>query len=218
MGGERLTGARSEKCDLVFGSERASKQKLGLAAVFLDRDGVINRNIFNPDTGAYEAPHRVADVDFLPGALEALSQLQTAGWPLFLISNQPDHALGKASLETIQAIHAEIVSRLAAAGVMLREAYYCYHHPNGVTPGYSGACVCRKPSPYFLHKARDAHDLDLAACWMVGDRASDIACGQAGGLRTIQVAPDHPSSLVTGGAPPHHHARDLAEAVAIILA
>jgi len=216
MGDERLTGAGSEEWDLVFGSERASKQNR--RAVFLDRDGVINRNVFNPDTGAYEAPHRIEDVDLLPGALAALARLQAAGWPLFLVSNQPDHALGKASLGTIRAIHAEIVSRLAVAGVTLREAYYCYHHPKGRAPGYSGACICRKPSPYFLLQARDAHDLDLAACWMVGDRASDIACGQAGGLRTILVAPDHPAAFAAVDPPPDHHARDLSEAAAIILA
>jgi D-glycero-D-manno-heptose 1,7-bisphosphate phosphatase len=186
-------------------------------AVFLDRDGVINRNVFNLATGAYESPHSVEDVVLLPGALDALARLQTAGWPLFLISNQPDHALGKASLETIKAIHAEIATRLAAANIALREAYYCYHHPNGRLAGYSGPCVCRKPSPYFLHQAQAAHGLDLAACWMVGDRASDIACGQAGGLSTIQVAPDHPAALVPAVPPPDHQARDLSEAVEIIL-
>lgn len=186
-------------------------------AVFLDRDGVINRNIFNPATGAYEAPHRLEDVVLLPGAPEALARLQAAGWPLFLISNQPDHALGKASIETIKAIHAEIAAHLAAAGVGFREAYYCYHHPDGAVAGYSGPCVCRKPSPYFLHQARAAHSLDLAACWMVGDRASDIACGQAGGLRTIQMAPDHPALFIAADPPPDHQARDLAEAVDIVL-
>jgi len=196
MGDERLTGGK---------------------AVFLDRDGVINRNVFNPATRAYEAPHSVEDVVLLPGALDALARLRTAGWPLFLISNQPDHALGKASLETIKAIHVDIVARLSAAGVTLREAYYCYHHPRGATPGFSGPCVCRKPSPYFLHQAQAAHGLDLTACWMVGDRASDIACGQAGGLRTIQLAPDHPTALVPADPPPDHQARDLSEAVEIIL-
>ena len=158
-------------------------------AVFLDRDGVLNRNVFNPATRAWEAPHHPDDFVLTPGALPALARLAAGGFRLFVVSNQPDYALGKASLEAIAAIHHRLAAQLTAAHVEVDAFYYCYHHPRGIVPGYSGDCACRKPSPYFLFQAHDSYGIELAASWMVGDRASDIACGRAAGVRTIRIAP-----------------------------
>lgn len=156
-------------------------------AVFLDRDGVINRNVFNPATGEYEAPLRAADFAFAPGSLKALRQLQSAGFLLFVVSNQPNYAKGKSSLAELSAIDAKMCRELAAGGVSLTATYYCLHHPEGVVPRYSGACACRKPSPYFLLRAIREFGLDAEWSWMVGDRQTDILCGRAAGVRTIFI-------------------------------
>lgn len=197
-----------------MGVERLTRRR----AIFLDRDGVINRNVYNPATGAYEAPHAVADFGLHAGALGALLRLQSAGFDLFIVSNQPDYALGKASLATIHAIQAALVTAAAAVGVTFTACYYCYHHPRGVREGFSGPCDCRKPSPYFLKVAQADYDLDMAASWMIGDRVSDIDCGRAAGVRTVLVAPDHPAESNEVQSLADDHARDLADAVRLILA
>lgn len=157
------------------------------AAVFLDRDGVINRNVLNPATGAWESPLEPEQVDLAPGVLPAMRRLRDAGYLLFAVSNQPNYAKAKSSLETLEAIHERLRKRIADAGIEIAHFYYCFHHPDGVVPEYSGPCQCRKPSPYFLLQARDAFDLDMERSWMIGDRASDIECGRRAGVRTIRI-------------------------------
>jgi D-glycero-D-manno-heptose 1,7-bisphosphate phosphatase len=156
-------------------------------AVFLDRDGVINANVFYADTGEVEAPRTVAEFNILPGVLEAMKALQAAGYLLFVVSNQPNRAKRKATRADHDAIQAELATALAGAGIRVEEFFYCFHHPQGIEPSLSGSCDCRKPSPFFLNQAKAAHGLDMATSWMVGDRESDIACGRAAGVRTIYI-------------------------------
>jgi D-glycero-D-manno-heptose 1,7-bisphosphate phosphatase len=151
-------------------------------AAFLDRDGVLNRNIWNPVTGACESPLIPEQLELLPRVIPALCQLREAGYLLFLVSNQPNYAKGKASMETLDAIHGRLEAELAIAGISFAACYYCFHHP-----AITGSCLCRKPSPYFLFAARDIFDVDLTQSWMVGDRASDIECGRAAGVRTVAI-------------------------------
>ncbi|AXC11796.1 D-glycero-D-manno-heptose 1,7-bisphosphate phosphatase [Acidisarcina polymorpha] len=187
------------------------------SAIFLDRDGVINRNVLDPLTHEYGAPLRAKDFELLPGVLPALATLQQAGFRLFLVSNQPNYAKGKSSLEELAAIHQCLASELGFAGIMFTEFYYCYHHPAGIEAGYSGHCDCRKPSPYFLLQAKVKFDLALEECWMVGDRESDIECGQAAGVRTIRVAEDLSAAGESNLIAADYQARSLADAVQIIL-
>ena len=184
-------------------------------AVFLDRDGVINRNVFNRATGKYEAPLTAGDFELLPGVREALRGLRDAGYLLFLVSNQPNYAKGKCGLAGLRAIDAELRRELATIGAQFAAAYYCLHHPDGKVPGYSGLCACRKPSPYFLLRARRQFGLNFQQSWMVGDRATDIECGRAAGVRTILI---DPSGRGDGQAPPDWIAPDLATAAEIICA
>lgn len=107
---------------------------------------------------------------------------------------------------------------MSSSSVGFTEYYYCCHHPDSNLPGYGGVCECRKSSPYFLREAAREHSVNLNESWMVGDRNSDIACGQATGVRTILVLPDHPGSKVELGAPqPTMIAEDLPNAVNLIL-
>jgi len=186
-------------------------------AVFLDRDGVINANVYNPETGKYESPHRPEDFRLTDGALPAVARLRDAGFQLFLVSNQPSYAKGKTPLAQIEATHARLIEALDQAGVSFSAFYYCYHHPQGVVAGYSGPCPCRKPSPFFLLKARDEFALGLAESWMIGDRASDIECGRAAGVRTIRVAADHPARRSPNETAADFEAQDLTQATEIVL-
>jgi D-glycero-D-manno-heptose 1,7-bisphosphate phosphatase len=187
------------------------------AAVFLDRDGVINRNVLDPASGEYGAPLTAEYFELAPGAIRGMQRLRAAGFPLFLISNQPNFAKGKSTLEELARIHRRLEDELEAAGVSMVESYYCYHHPRGEVAGYSGPCDCRKPSPYFLHKAQEAYSLSLADSWIVGDRVTDIECGQAAGLHTIRVAADYPVERGVEEVEAEFNARDLEDAAGIIL-
>jgi D-glycero-D-manno-heptose 1,7-bisphosphate phosphatase len=160
---------------------------VGRAAVFLDRDGVLNRLVLNPATGKYESPHRVEDFEFMPGVLPALAGLQARGVSLFVVSNQPSAALGKTTMADLRAIHGKFETGLRGAGVEMRAFYYCYHHPKGTIPPYAGPCQCRKPSPFFLREALRSFDLRAADSWMIGDRDTDVECGRAAGCQTIGI-------------------------------
>lgn len=186
------------------------------SAVFLDRDGVLNALVLNRDSGRMESPLSPDQFHLIDGVLPPLVRLQSAGYALILVSNQPNFALGKTSLETLSQIHQELVTDLLYAGIHFSRFCYCLHHPKGVTPGYSGLCVCRKPSPWFLLRARDDLDLSLQHSWMVGDQPTDIQCGRAAGVRTIRIGTGQ--LAVTPAAAADHRAAHLAGAVEIILA
>jgi D-glycero-D-manno-heptose 1,7-bisphosphate phosphatase len=187
-------------------------------AVFVDRDGVINRNVLNPRTGTYESPHRPEDFHLADGAVPALARLQAAGFRLFLVSNQPSYAKGKTTLAMLEDIHGRLVDALNAAGIVFSAFYYCFHHPDSKVLGYGGPCSCRKPSAFFLFKAADEFGLDLAQSWMVGDRVTDVACGRAAGVHTIRVAEDHLATRRADETPAEFEAQDLAAAADVILA
>lgn len=157
------------------------------AAIFLDRDGVLNQLVHNPATGRMESPLHPGDVHLVDGVVPALRRLQQAGYSLILVSNQPNYALGKSTLDTLSSIHARLITELLYAGIRFRRFCYCLHHPKGVVPGYSGLCVCRKPSPWFLLRARDDFGFSLSSCWMIGDQPTDAQCGRAAGVRTIRI-------------------------------
>jgi D-glycero-D-manno-heptose 1,7-bisphosphate phosphatase len=184
-------------------------------AVFLDRDGVLTEPVWNPQTGDFESPHAIDEVRLCANIVAPLHQLQALGFAVFIVSNQPSYAKGKTSLANLEAIARQVEADLRAAGVAIRESYYCYHHPQGIVAGYSGPCACRKPSPSFLFQAAEQHAIDLTRSWMIGDRDTDIACGQRAGCRTILIlhprAGDH-----QGQSQPDARAADLAEAVCTI--
>lgn len=189
----------------------------GRPAVFLDRDGVIDDNVFYADTGAWEGPRTVRDFRLKETAIGAMADLAAAGFLLFVVSNQPNQAKRKATRADHDEIHRELVRVLADHHLQLTEAYYCFHHPRGVDPLFRGPCECRKPSPYFVYRARDDYGVDLSRSWFVGDRATDVETGRRAGVGTVRIVsaetrplPDDPVADSTVGS--------LGEAVAFILA
>lgn len=158
-------------------------------AAFLDRDGVLNENVFYPDTQAWESPRTAEDFKLFPETIPSLQALQRAGFLLFLISNQPNVAKGKSTMEELDAIQAKLRTAVEAAGVRFTEFFYCYHHPDSTLRPFGGPCLCRKPSPHFLLTAAAIYRVDLGQSWMIGDRRSDIACGNRAGVQTILIAP-----------------------------
>lgn len=185
-------------------------------AVFLDRDGVLNANVFNPSTNEYESPLTPEQANLCQNAVPALALLQEAEYLLILVSNQPNYAKGKASLETLDAIHRKLFAPIEEAGVRFAAVHYCYHHPAGTISGYAGPCACRKPSPRFLLDDAARYGIDMGSSWMVGDRDADILCGKSAGVKTIRIA-GHPFENTHCSLKADFDARDLLEAVLLIL-
>lgn len=142
-------------------------------AVFLDRDGVLNRVVIHD--GKPTPPARLADVEIISGAITSLKRIADSGYVLFGITNQPDVARGTQSREVVESINALIQSRLP-----IREIFVCYHDDND-------KCDCRKPKPGLIFQAVQKYQLDLSLSWMVGDRWKDIVAGKAAGLKTIFI-------------------------------
>ncbi len=175
-------------------------------ALFLDRDGVLDQLVFYASPGEWEAPRIVADLRMIEGVSEPLRRLAGAGWLLFIVTNQPSHAKGKASRDDLQAVHDEVVRRL---DIPLARSYVCFHQAED-------RCDCRKPKPYFLHEAAREFDVDLAQSWMVGDQDSDLACGRAAGCRVALI--EHRGSEHQRGAiEPDLRVRDLEELVSVLI-
>jgi D-glycero-D-manno-heptose 1,7-bisphosphate phosphatase len=151
-------------------------------ALFLDRDGVLDELVWYESSGEWESPRAAADVKMIDGVTGPLRRFTDAGWLLFIVTNQPSSAKGKASREDLQEVHDLIVRLL---GVDIARSYLCFHQADD-------RCECRKPSPYFLREAARDFDLDLAQSWMVGDQDSDLACGRAAGCRVALI--EHPRS------------------------
>ena len=156
-------------------------------AVFFDRDGTIIHDLGYPrDPDA---------VRLLPGAGEALAELQRHGYRLVLVSNQSGVGRGLLSQKDVERVHRQLVACMSRYEVRLDGAYYCFHAP-------WQRCDCRKPSPGLLFRAARELHVDLTRSFMVGDKSSDVEAGRRAGCRTILLvtaahaelpspAPDH---------------------------
>ena len=165
-------------------------------AVFLDRDGVLNRGLLRD--GRLVPPHGVDELEVLPGVREALRLLAEAGFLRIVVTNQPDVSRG-----TQQRANVEAINRALAERLPLDDIRTCFHDT-------ADCCECRKPKPGLLLQAARDHDVELAKSFLVGDRAVDIAAGHAAGCTTVLVETDPPSA--NGDARPDYRARDLLEA------
>jgi len=142
-------------------------------AVFLDRDGVINRA--DVRDGVPHPPGRMEELEILPGVPEALARLRDAGFRLVVVTNQPDVARGTQRREVIDAMHSAL-----AAALPLDEFRVCDHDDRD-------ACACRKPKPGLLEAAAREAGLSLPASYMVGDRWRDVEAGRRAGCRTVFI-------------------------------
>jgi D-glycero-D-manno-heptose 1,7-bisphosphate phosphatase len=156
-------------------------------AVFVDRDGVVNALVEDPESGRPEAPLDVVDVALLSGVSAALRQLSDFGLLLIGISNQPAAAKGKLAVEDVLAIQDRVLVLLAREGVQFDAFKLCLHHPRGTHPELGIPCGCRKPAPGMLLDAADELNIDLSRSWMIGDTDADIQAGQAAGCSTVLV-------------------------------
>jgi len=171
-------------------------------AVFLDRDGVINR-VLERDGKPYP-PTSLTQFEILPGVPEACATLKQSGFLLVVATNQPDVGRGTLAQSVVENIHAHMCQALPIDRVEV-----CYHPGKGLSD-----CDCRKPKPGMLLRAAGELGIDLAQSWMVGDRWRDIDCGHTAGCRTVFI--DYNYSEVLRQTP-DFRAKNLTEAAQVIL-
>lgn len=169
-------------------------------AVFLDRDGVINRAEVRD--GLPRSPASPEALEVLPGVPEALDALHRAGHLLIVVTNQPDVPRGVIERATVEAIHASLRAQLPLDAILA-----CYHDDDA-------GCACRKPEPGMLLEAASTFGLSLAGSALVGDRWRDVEAGRRVGCRTYLVDHGYEEALP---APPDHRVGSLREAAALIL-
>jgi len=165
-------------------------------AVFLDRDGVINRAHIRD--GKPHPPAGPEQLEILPGVARALLDLKASGFALFVITNQPDVARGTHTRASVEQIHEALASTLP-----IDDIFVCYHDD-------ADHCRCRKPLPGLLHEAERKHNIDLSRSFVVGDRWRDIDAGHAAGCRTVLI--DYGYREKPPAKPPEAMAKSLREA------
>jgi D-glycero-D-manno-heptose 1,7-bisphosphate phosphatase len=175
-------------------------------AVFLDRDGTII-----DDVGYIKDPDLI---NFLPGALDALTLFRDAGFLLVVVTNQSGIARGIFTLDELLAVRDRFCDLLKKRGIALVDYRFCPHHPNGSVDKFRQTCTCRKPAPGMLLAAAEKNNIDLKKSWMIGDKPDDIRAGLAAGTRTIQLIPANSSPL--DNPQPDFYAENLLKAAKII--
>ena len=170
------------KAGIVQSKNLKNKQK----AVFLDRDGTINKYVgFLRDIDQFE---------LIEGVAEAIKQINASGYLCIVVTNQPVIARGEVTVSQLKEIHNKMETLLGLEGAYIDSLYYCPHHPHkgfeGEIPELKFDCECRKPKPGMLLKAAEDFNIDLSKSWMVGDGENDIKAGENAGCKTCLIGKD----------------------------
>jgi len=169
--------------DFASGRVHARNLQEPQKAVFLDRDGTLNKYV-----GFLRSP---SELELLPGAAAAVKAINEAGYLAILVTNQPVIARGEVTYEGLSVIHNKLETLLGKEGAYLDAIYFCPHHPDsgfpGEVPELKIVCSCRKPAPGMLLQAAEDYNIDLTASWMVGDFKTDVQAGQNAGCKTALI-------------------------------
>jgi D-glycero-D-manno-heptose 1,7-bisphosphate phosphatase len=170
-------------------------------AVFLDRDGVINRAYMCD--GLPRPPASPQELEILPQVPQAVAGLKARGYEVFVVTNQPDVSRGKVNREMVDGIHRRLKRELRLSAI-----FTCFHDD-------ADGCECRKPKPGLIYEAAREFNIDLSSSFVVGDRSRDVEAGRRAGCRTFFIDYKYPEP------PPSscdYRVASLAEACKIILA
>lgn len=169
--------------DFEKGTVLAKNLKNKQKAIFLDRDGTINKYV--------GFLRNIDDFELLPGVAEAIKKLNASGYLAIVATNQPVLARGEVTFEQLDEIHNKMETLLGQEGAYLDAIYFCPHHPDkgfeGEVPELKIDCDCRKPKPGMLLKAAEDFNIDLTSSWMVGDSKHDIGAGKNAGCHAALI-------------------------------
>jgi D,D-heptose 1,7-bisphosphate phosphatase len=182
--------------DIENGLVKKRNLSLPQKAVFLDRDGTINKSngfINNPD-----------QFELLDGVAEAIRGINQSGFLAIVITNQPVIARGEASLEDLQLIHNKMEAELGKHGAFIDDIFFCPHHPDKGFPGekieFKIECECRKPKPGLILQAAGKYNIDLTRSFMVGDSMADVQAGNLAGCKSVLLSTETSKDAQTTSA------------------
>lgn len=165
---------------VVSAKNLKNKQK----AIFLDRDGTINKYV--------GFLRNIDDFELIDGVADAIRKINASGYLAVVVTNQPVIARGEVTVPQLQEIHNRMETLLGLEGAYLDAVYYCPHHPHkgyeGEIPELKIDCDCRKPKPGMLLKAAEDFNIDLSQSYMIGDGENDINAGLAAGCKPILLS------------------------------
>lgn len=160
-------------------------------AVFLDRDGTLNEIVFDENTEQMDSPFSPDELRLMPGVAEGLRELQSMGYRLIVVTNQPAAAKGKTRLFDLYRVNRRLRELLAAEGVRVDDIMICPHHPEGTErcelTSLIRECDCRKPGAGLLLEAAEKHNIDMEGSYMLGDSWVDMAAGKTAGVGTVFI-------------------------------
>ena len=173
--------------DCKEGKISAKNLKNKQKAIFLDRDGTINKYV--------GFLRNIDEFELIDGVAEAIRKINESGYLTIVITNQPVIARGEVSFEELGVIHNKMETLLGKEGAYLDAIYFCPHHSHkgyeGERPELKFDCDCRKPKPGMLLKAAQDFNIDLAQSWMIGDGENDVKAGQNIGCKTVLLSADN---------------------------
>ena len=180
--------------DIKTGKVKARNLKNKQKAVFLDRDGTINKYV-----GFLTKPEQF---ELIPGVAEAIKMINKSGYLAIVVTNQPVIARGDCTWKELQTIHDKMETVLGKDGAFVDAIYICPHHPDkgfyGEIPEYKKICECRKPKPGLLIEAANNFNIDLTLSHMIGDNKVDYDCGIAAGCQSsVVITKDEPRELMS---------------------
>lgn len=180
-------------------------------AIFLDRDGVLNREV-----GGVCRPDML---ELMPDAGESLSRINASSFLAICVTNQPAVAKAFMTFDDLKRVHWELDAALARSGAFIDDLYFCPHHPQGGFEGEVTAlkvdCACRKPKPGMLLLAAERHNINLTRSYLIGDDMRDVLAGAAAGVTTYLIEAHRSLSEHDGSF--FHRSKSLKDAVNDIL-
>ncbi len=169
--------------DFVSGLVQSKNLKYKQKAIFLDRDGTINKYV--------GFLRNIDEFEILPSVAKAIKRINASGYLAIVVTNQPVIARGEVTISELDEIHNKMETLLGAEGAYLDAIYYCPHHPHkgykGEIPELKIDCECRKPKPGMLIKASQDYNVDLLNSWIIGDGENDIMAGKNAGCHTALI-------------------------------
>jgi len=183
---------RAVERDFINGVVTAKNLKNKQKAIFLDRDGTINKYV-----GFLRSPEQM---ELIPGVAEAIRMINESGYLAIVVTNQPVIARGEVTIDGLDEIHKKMETLLGKEGAYIDGLYYCPHHPDkgfeGEIPELKIDCDCRKPKPGMLLKAAEDFNIDLSQSYMIGDSDLDKVAGKNAGCNAIKINTDDKGCLL----------------------
>jgi histidinol-phosphate phosphatase family protein len=210
------TPARLDRvsAEFVAGIVQRSSLDVPQRAVFLDRDGTLNREV--------DGVRKPEQLELLPGVADAVHRLNHNGWRAVVVSNQPVIAKGFCAESDVQAIHNKLETMLGREHAFLDRIYYCPHHPEkgfaGERPELKIDCDCRKPKAGMVLQAAKDLNIDLRQSWLIGDTNRDVQTARNAGVKAILLRTGYAGTDAKYPAQPDYSFDTLGEAVDFILA